>query len=53
MERLGKVFLKGTRKGKIKRILREHYLRDDIAACPDGGWANGGIIRKYLSQHLD
>lgn len=44
MERIGKVFLKKTRKGKIKRVLREHYLRDDLQTAPDGGWADGGCI---------
>ena len=29
---------------QVQKIVREHYLRDDIAMEPDGGWADGGCV---------
>jgi len=39
-----KCFFKKTRKGQIKKVVKEHYVRDDIASEPDGGWGEGGCI---------
>ena len=30
-----KVFIKKTRRGNIIKVVREHYLRDDILPFPD------------------
>jgi hypothetical protein len=38
MDRKFKVFIKKTRKGQVRKVVREHYLRDDILTEPDGGW---------------
>jgi hypothetical protein len=37
MDRQVKSYFKKTRKGQIKKVVKEHYLRDDIACEPDGG----------------
>ena len=29
---------------QVQKIVREHYLRDDIAMEPDGGWADGCCV---------
>ena len=44
-----KIFLKKTRRGKIIKVAREHYLRDDLpcgsAACTHCE-DNPGVLRK-------
>ena len=39
-----KSFFKKTRKGQVKRVVKEHYVRDDITSEPDGGWGEGSCI---------
>jgi hypothetical protein len=29
---------------QVQKIVREHYLRDDIPVEPDGGWADGHCV---------
>ena len=44
MDQHMKSFFKKTRKGQIKKVVKEHYVRDDIACEPDGGWGEGSCI---------
>lgn len=45
-----KVFLKKTKKGSIVKIVREHYLRDDISCgsdiCENCGHDKGPVLEK-------
>uniref|UniRef100_A0A7S4N145 Ribosomal RNA-processing protein 44 n=1 Tax=Guillardia theta TaxID=55529 RepID=A0A7S4N145_GUITH len=44
MDRQSKIFIKKTRRGVVKKVIREHYLRDDLPTEPDGGWSDGRCV---------
>jgi len=48
-----KTFIKKTRRGNIIKVVREHYLRDDIwsgvGECP-GEWPGQGLAKNPTSR---